>query len=436
MFEGVATAHTCAHPTSNACTSLRRHCNTSRPSQASSYGSVHPHLAGNVLESVRASGIEKQRHRLTAGATTPRVGRSCSQLPKLEYLPKQQSAMGQSLCFSAGFNGSRTQGGKSGGQNLEFGLPCGSKTVQDCNRHYRKQRYDYVPNAPQWSQHRSGARFQNRATSAETRSVESFQQCHKIRQKHSSCGRLPLSPAPTPKQAGNPRATCRGFINRATASPAARQRMTGKYIFEVFDGSGFLTKATKQLGVRGHMLDTKFGVRCDVTQPFVLTRIRHDVSAGKCVAGMISPPLQDTSFFSKVESSSAAIANVLHRAHMPWMLNTRVIHGLSEFFRCTVQKANAVSSWKRGRQRFASYCSQMFSDRWTLQCFRTKYGRPKTSASRSKLSSSRDHTRPPKLSFRACQGSHHERTTTPENTSFEWNGIFTQRVKGYCYGSY
>ena len=24
----------------------------------------------------------------------------------------------------------------------------------------------------------------------------------------------------------------------------------------------------------------------------------------------------------------------------------------------------------------------------------------------------------------------------PENTSFAWNGLFTQRVKGYWYGSY
>ena len=30
--------------------------------------------------------------------------------------------------------------------------------------------------------------------------------------------------------------------------------------------------------------------------------------------------------------------------------------------------------------------------------------------------------------FRAGHGSDHERTMIPENTSFEWNGIFTQRV--------
>ena len=44
-LKGIATVHTCAHSTS---TSLGRHRNTSRPSQSSSYGSVHPHLAGKV----------------------------------------------------------------------------------------------------------------------------------------------------------------------------------------------------------------------------------------------------------------------------------------------------------------------------------------------------------------------------------------------------
>ena len=37
MFEGVATAHTFTHSTSNACTSLGRHCNTTRPYQSSCF---------------------------------------------------------------------------------------------------------------------------------------------------------------------------------------------------------------------------------------------------------------------------------------------------------------------------------------------------------------------------------------------------------------
>ena len=51
VFECVATAHTCTHSTSTACTSLGRHCNTTRLSQSSSCGSVHPHLAGHVRPS-------------------------------------------------------------------------------------------------------------------------------------------------------------------------------------------------------------------------------------------------------------------------------------------------------------------------------------------------------------------------------------------------
>ena len=60
MFEGVATAYTCAYSTSIACNSLGRHCTRTRSSQSSSHGSVHPHLAGNVHVSVRASCIEKK----------------------------------------------------------------------------------------------------------------------------------------------------------------------------------------------------------------------------------------------------------------------------------------------------------------------------------------------------------------------------------------
>ena len=96
MFEGVSTAHTCAHSTSNACTSLERHCNTAHPFQSSFFGSVHPRFAGNIHASVRASGIERERSCPTACATCPVfVGRDRS-LRKLRCLPKLESAMGQS----------------------------------------------------------------------------------------------------------------------------------------------------------------------------------------------------------------------------------------------------------------------------------------------------------------------------------------------------
>ena len=69
---------------------------------------------------------------------------------------------------------------------------------------------------------------------------------------------------------------------------------------------------TDQIGLRGYVLDTKFGPRYDVAKPPVLTRIRLDVSAGKCVAGMISAPRQRTSCSHKVVS----VANLFHRARM------------------------------------------------------------------------------------------------------------------------
>ena len=91
-------------------------------------------------------------------------------------------------------------------------------------------------------------------------------------------------------------------------------------MLDVFGGSGFLAKATNHLGLRGYVLDTMFGPRYDVTKLLVLTRIRQDISAGKFVAGMISPPRQHTLCSSKVVSASAAIANLFHRARMCWIL--------------------------------------------------------------------------------------------------------------------
>ena len=86
--------------------------------------------------------------------------------------------------------------------------------------------------------------------------------------RYDSGGRLPLSPAPTPGQAGNTRVTCRGTVDKAAASLVTHKHMTGKYMLHVFGGSGVLTKAINHLGLRGHVLDTKFGPRCDKTPLF------------------------------------------------------------------------------------------------------------------------------------------------------------------------
>ena len=47
--------------------------------------------------------------------------------------------------------------------------------------------------------------------------------------------------------------------------------MTGKPVLDVFGGNDFLTKATHRLGLCGHVPETKFGPKYDVTQPIVLT---------------------------------------------------------------------------------------------------------------------------------------------------------------------
>ena len=148
-----------------------------------------------------------------------------------------------------------------------FRFPCSSKHVQGCNRHFCDS---------------TAARFQNSARSAKTRS-------------------------------------CLGVVDKAFADPVILKRTTGKYVLDVFGGPGYLAKASNQLGLRGDVLNTKFGPKYDVTKPLIPTRIRQDISAGNCVAGMISPPRQHTSGSSKVIPASAAIANLLHRARMLWI---------------------------------------------------------------------------------------------------------------------
>ena len=64
LLETVATAQTCAHSTSNVCSSLGRHCNTTHPSQPSSFGNEYPHFAGDVHASVRASGPHSRQETL------------------------------------------------------------------------------------------------------------------------------------------------------------------------------------------------------------------------------------------------------------------------------------------------------------------------------------------------------------------------------------
>ena len=122
------------------------------------------------------------------------------------------------------------------------------KNVQDGNRHSGTQRHDHAPNTSQGSRHRSGAG----------------------------------TPSSAPKRVGNTPTTCRG-VDNAVVDSAAHKRMAGESLLDAFSGSGFLAKTTNNLGLR-------WCAQHDVTKPLVLNRSRQDVSAGTCVAGVISPP--------------------------------------------------------------------------------------------------------------------------------------------------
>ena len=216
--------------------------------------------------------------------------------------------------------------------------------------------------------------------------MKSFQQCHKIRHEQPPGGRLPLSPAPTPKQAGDSRATCRGTVDRATASPPTHKRMAGKFLFDVFGGNDFLTRTTNRLGLRGYVLDTKFGARYDASQRLVLTRIRQDISAGKRIAGMISPPRQHTSCSPKVISPSAATAHLFHRARRPWILE----HPCDSWF-WDVPKIQTLATQPRTAWAPADSC--ILGSPCSKRTF-FLVGTP-----RSECFSSGNHTRHPRLFF-------------------------------------
>ena len=165
------------------------------------------------------------------------------------------------------------------------------------------------------------------------------------------------------------------------------------------------------------------GPRYDVTKPLVLTRIRRDASAGKCVERMISPPRPHIACIPKVISASAAIANLLHRARMPriqehpcdsWLWDVpknrtscgrqpRTAWAVADhcIFWFTVRKSErCVWFGKCGQQRLAPSCSQVSWDTRTLHCVVSiNMFIQKLSHHAQSFSSSRDHTCPHRLSF-------------------------------------
>ena len=164
-----------------------------------------------------------------------------------------------------------------------------------------------------------------------------------------------------------PRPLCNRLEVLLTASPAAHKRMIGKSMVDVFGRNDALTKATHWLGLRGHVLVAKVGPSWDVSWI-----IRQDVSAEKCVAGMVSPPLQHASSSSKVISASSAIANLLGS---PCRRRTLFLVG---------NEIRTVLLARVLEQEDVAACLD-------------KHVHPKASASRSECHPSRDHTRLPRL---------------------------------------
>ena len=165
MFEGLATAHTCAHSTSNACSN------------------------GNLHASVRASDIGERN------ILPPRWRHFSQEIWRNKSgisITLQQQKMFKTATDTLGLNGLTVYQTRHSGASID--RMRGLRTLRDMQRR------------GQWT-----------AFSSVTRDDTS-----------SRLATDDLSPAPTPEQAGNTRATCRGIVDKATASPAAQKFMTGK----------------------------------------------------------------------------------------------------------------------------------------------------------------------------------------------------------------
>ena len=163
-------------------------------------------------------------------------------------------------------------------------------------------------------------------------------------------------------------------------------------MLDVLGGDDFLSDATHRLGSRGHVLDRKLAPRYDVSRPIVLTTLQQDVSAGKCVARMISPPRQHNSCSPNVISASAAIAkknsscsNALHAfdsgTPVFHVCGTRrksklFSHGLGHcgflYVWISMQITNVFLVGTVDSKDLHRIARKCFCEEWTLQCFRTK----------------------------------------------------------------
>ena len=251
--------------------------------------------------------------------------------------------------------------------------------------------------------------------------------------KHSSGGRLSLSRSPAPIQVGNTRATCRGIVNKGTAHSSAHKHMTRMYLLNLFGGLGFVAKATNHVCLRVFVLGTQEGrdkAPCshqNSSGPLRKMCLRNDFTSS-CSSKVNPPRLPSLTCFNVFACLGF------------W--NTHVIRGCGTCRKMQARAAQPRMVWVLADICFFDY--QARSERgFRLEprttavllasvletCGRCsvsgqKHVHPKASASRSECCLSRFPLFSP------------QRTTIPEKTSFDWNGIFTQRVNRYWYGSY
>ena len=175
---------------------------------------------------------------------------------------------------------------------------------------------------------------------------------------------------------------------------------------------------------------------------------------------LISPPRQHSSCSSKIIAASAAIAVLLHRARMPWILE----HSCDLWLR-DLPKIKALVWRSLARPGPSRITVLLVHSTENEHCFwlgmwaagictvfhESVLGQASVAVSHVKnmvnqsfphqflsLAHHVSEPQPPTMAVtRACHGSHHERTTIAANTSLSWNvRLFTQRVKGYCCGSF
>ena len=199
--------------------------------------------------------------------------------------------------------------------------------------------------------------------------------------------------------------------------------MTWECIFDVFGGSGFLATTANHLGLRvlcvrhyiwpqvwrdealcSHQSSTrrlrwKMSRRNDFTSTttrFVLFQKDIRLCGNRKLASACSHAVVSAAPYDSCLRDVPKIQTLAAQPRVAWAW--RIL-----FFWIIMQKAEVISGRKCRRQRYAPNCSQM-----------QIHLHPKAFASRSEFLS------------------HHERTKIPENTSFGYCGIVSQRVK--CMG--